>query len=100
MEIPAQLNFNSIEERVFTEIKGKIYIGKEEIKPELLDILREQARYLSTSQLYEVLLATLKNEASNLALIQSKDWESVQAAKMLWHCAYVIENMVEGLKAK
>lgn len=92
--------FSSFEDRVFTEIKGKIYIGKEEIKPELLEVLREQARYLETSQLYEILVKTLKNESYNLALIQSKDWDNVQFAKALFHCAFVFENMVSTLKKK
>lgn len=92
-----QLNYNSIEEKVFTEVNGKIYIGREEIKPELLDILREQARYLKTSQLYEVFSNTIKNEAANLALIQSKNFEEVLSAKMLWHWNFVFENMIASL---
>lgn len=92
------VKFSSIAERVFREEKGNIYIGGELIKPEFLDLLREQARYLETSQLYEVFLATLKDEAANLALIQSKDWDSVQFAKALYHCTFIIENMIFKLK--
>lgn len=92
--------FKDTENRVFTESKGRVYIGTEEIKPELLAVLREQAKYLESSQLYEILLATLKNESYNLALIQSKDWESVQFAKALYHCAFVFENLVSKLKKK
>lgn len=94
------LTLLNLQKRVFEEKGGKILIGGEEIKPELLIILKEQAKYIETSQLYEIFLATLKNEASNLALIQSKDWENVLSAKMLWHCAFVIENMVATLSKK
>lgn len=100
MQEDQSLDWNNISDKVFTEIKGDIYIGREKIKPELLSILKEQARYLETSQLYEVLLSTLKNEACNLALIQSQNWENVLSAKMLHHVAFVLENLVHKLKNK
>src|ERR1035437_2729131 len=86
--------FLSLESKVFTEHKGKIYIGKEEIKPELLAILKEQAKYLESSQIYEILNATIINEANNMALIQSTEWEHILSAKMLHHWNYVLRNMV------
>ena len=100
--IPLELSvkFSDLSKRVFEENRGSIKIGGELIKPELLDLLREQAIYLSTSQLYEILLCTLKDEAANLALIQSKDWDSVQFAKALHHTAFVLENMILKLKNK
>lgn len=91
------INFKDIESKVFTEVKGKIYIGQEEIKPELLEVLKEQARYLSTSQLYDILNATIVNETSNLALIQSKDFDQVRFAKALHHWNFVLRNMVSRL---
>lgn len=94
----SQQTYNSIATKVYESKNGKITVGGEEIKPEFLKVLREQAIYLSTSQLYELYIATLKNEASNLALIQSKNFEDVQFAKALWHTVFVIENMVNGLK--
>lgn len=91
-------NFNEIAAKVYDSKNGVVTVGGEEIKPEVLRVLREQAIYLSTSQLYELYMNTLRNESSKLALIQSKDFEDVQFAKALWHCVYVIENMVNGLK--
>lgn len=94
----AQLpNFNSIEKRVFLKHKGDIYLGQELIKPETLDILREQARYLKTSQLYEVLKATITNESYSSALIQSTDFEQVIFAKALYHWVFVLDNIIENL---
>ncbi len=93
-------NFNNLAKRIFQEEKGKIFIGGEEVKPEVLEVLREQARYLSTSQLYEILGATIKNESADLALKQSQNFEQVQFAKALYHIWYVLDNMVHTLKKK
>lgn len=89
--------FTDSESRVFTELKGKFYIGTEEIQPAVLSILKDQAANFKTSQLYEVIIATLQNEASNLALVQSTKWEDVNYAKALWHVQYVITNMIHKL---
>ncbi len=94
------LQYNNIITKIFTEDKGKIYIGGEEIKPELLDILREQARYLKTSQLYEVFSSTMKGEAAELALIQSQNWENVQFAKALFHLSKAFDKMLSVLMRK
>lgn len=95
------VNFKDIESKVFTELKGKIFIGGEEIKPELLEILKEQARYLKTSQLWEIFTSTIDNEAANLALIQSgasgKVEEDVRFAKALHHWNFVFKNIVYKL---
>ena len=93
-------SFTDSESRVFTEFKGKYYIGKEEIQPEVLSILKDQARSFKSTQLYEVLKATLQNEASNLALIQSTKWEDINYAKALWHVQYVLDNLLNKLDKK
>lgn len=98
LEISEQ--FNLLAKRIFTEDKGKICIGGEEIKPEVLDLLREQARYLETSQLYEIFRATIINESAELALKQSQNFEQVQFAKALYHLLYVFDNMILKLKNK
>ena len=61
------------------------------------DLLREQAKYLQTSQLWETLNATITNEASNLALIQSTNFDQVLSAKMLHHWNHVLKNMIYKL---
>lgn len=97
-DLPEQLiDFSTIEKRVFTENKGIIYIGAEEIKPELKEILQEQARYIKSSQLWEIFQSTIQNEAANLALIQSKDYDEVKTAKMLHHWKHVFENILHIL---
>ena len=91
------INFKDIESRVFLEYKGGIYIGGKQITPEIKDLLHEQAKYLKTSHLWELLDATITNEAANMALIQSGNWEHVQTAKMLHHWNFVLKNMIEVL---
>ncbi len=61
------------------------------------DILRDQAKYLKTTNLLEVLDATITNEAANLALIQSSNMKHVQYAKALHHWNHVLKNMMHAL---
>lgn len=96
----AQLpSLDNIQPTIFTEVKGKIYLGREEIRPEIRELLRDQSKWLLDSQLYEILRSTIINEASQMALIQSTDWDHVLSAKMLWHWNFVLENMIKKLSA-
>ena len=92
------VDFSRAEERVFTERDGKIYIGGELVKSEVLEVLRDQAKYFIGSQILELLDATLKNEAANLAVIQSGNSGSIErdvvSAKMLHHWNFVLQNMI------
>jgi hypothetical protein len=90
-------DYRAIKRRIFSVKNGKIYIGGEEITPELRDVLRDQARSLQTSQLWEILNASITNEAINLALIQSTNYDHVQFAKALHHFAHFIHNSVHTL---
>lgn len=92
--------FNTLAKRIFTEVKGKVYIGGEEIKPDVLEVLQDQARNLQTSQLYEILKATIINESADLALKQSQKWEDVNFAKALYHIMYVLDNILLNLRKK
>jgi len=90
---------SDIEKNIFTESKGKLYIGGEELKPEMADILKTQAHNLSLSELYEVLKATIESEAINIALIQSQNFEQVQFAKALHHMIFMFDNIINKLKS-
>lgn len=61
------------------------------------DTLRDQAKYLKTTNLLEIIDATITNEASNLALIQSANFDHVQYAKALHHWNHVLKNMIHAL---
>lgn len=95
-----QLQFNKLQERVFSDNKGRLLLGGEEIKPELRDVLRQQAHNLKTSDLYDILRSTILNESANIALIQSKDYEQVQFAKALYHWQFVLDNILNKLSDK
>ena len=83
--------------RIYKEENGKKYIGGEEIKPDILSLLKDQAQYIETSQFYEILNATIINEAFNLGVLQSKDFDSVQFAKALVYANNIIKKMIKGL---
>lgn len=90
------LNLNT--KKVFSEVKGEIYIGGEKIKPDIRSLLKEQAGYLDTSQLWEVLCATIEQESAEMALKTSTEWNHVLSAKMLHHWNFVFKNMINKLK--
>lgn len=88
------VNFKEIQKKVFEQKNGTFFIGGEEVTNELRNVLREQARYIQSSNLWEIIDATVINESAELALKQSKDMENVNTAKMLYHWAHVFRNML------
>lgn len=90
-------DFTSSELKVFSVYGGKIYIGREEITPEKLSILKEEAKYIEKTELWEILNASVTNEAYTIALIQSLDFESVKSAKMLHHWGHFMRNVIHIL---
>lgn len=102
-KLPAQanledsINFSEIESRIFLKKGGVVFIGGQEITKGVRDLLKEQAKYLQTSQLWEIMNATIIDESAKLALVQSADWNHVLSAKMLYHWNHVFKNMIAGL---
>lgn len=93
-------SFTDIESHVFTEHGGKVFIGKEEITEQLRSVLRDEAEYIQHSRLWEILNASIVNEAYDIALIQSKDFDAVLSAKMLHHWAHFLRNVIHSLAKK
>lgn len=89
--------FLDTESRVFSVQNGKIYVGKEQVNEVLLSLLRDEAMNLKTTRLWEILNASILNEAYHLALIQSNDFEQVQFAKALKHWSFFMENVLHTL---
>lgn len=90
-----QLQFLSIEDSVFHKSKnGDIYIGKEKITNEMRDILQRDAEVFLNSRLFQVMNASIINEAYDIALKQSKNFDEVLNAKMLHHWNFFLVNMV------
>ena len=97
VESEKSVDFLLIQENVFKEKDGKIYLGGKLIPEDTLKVLREQARYLETSQLWEVMNSTIINESSDLALRQSENFEQVRFAKALHHWGHVFRNIIHQL---
>lgn len=90
-------NFLDIESRVFTQVGNDIYIGKDKIDQTLRSVLRDEAKNIQSSRLWEILNASAINEAYNLALIQSKNFDEVTSAKMLKHWSFFMVNVIHTL---
>jgi hypothetical protein len=91
------IDFNRVAKKVFNQDGHDIFIGGEKVSPELRGILRDQARYLATSQLWEIMQATIIQEAADLALMQSLNWEHTLVAKQLHHWGHVFRNLIHTL---
>ncbi len=80
---------------------SQIYIGGELVTEQMRGILRDQAKTFQTTNLFEVINATIVTEASNLALLQSGKSgdikEDVRFAKALYHWNHVMKNMINAL---
>lgn len=94
------LNFKNLEKRIYEEYMGKLYIGHEEITPQVREVLREQAQYILTSNFWEIVEATMINEASQLALMQSQEWDHVLSAKQLYYFVKIFRKMLYTLAKK
>lgn len=75
------IDFVALSERVFDD--KKLTIGGKAVSAEMKDVFREQAKYILTSHLWEIIHATAVNEAGTLALKNSTNFEHVQFAKSL-----------------
>lgn len=87
-------SFLSLQDRVFQQAGTKVYLGGELISNEMRSALRDEAEFILRGRLWEILSASVFNEAYNMSLIQSKDWESVLDAKMLHHWGHFMRNVV------
>jgi hypothetical protein len=91
------INFEELSKKVFSLKGGSILIGGQPIKPEYKEALKDQANYFLTSNLYDLLKTTLTNESADIALVQSTNYEQVQFAKALYHCQFVLDNLIKCL---
>lgn len=89
--------FLDAQSRVFTLNKGQMYIGRDLITPQLRSLLRDEAKNLQTTRLWEILNASVINEAYMLALNQSTDFDSVRFAKALAHWSTFMMNTIHLL---
>lgn len=90
---------SGIEENLFSEEKGKILIGGEEVPDQLLQSLRDEAEYLLRSRLWEILVVSARNESVKM-LLQSTNMEHVQFGKALSHWTNFISKVIIRLGKK
>ncbi len=94
-------DFLSLESRVFLQKGNDIYIGKVLATEQMRSLLKDQAENFKTSNLFEIINATIIQEASDLALLQSGKSGSIEDdvrfAKALHHVNHVITNMINAL---
>lgn len=93
-------SFTEVEQHVFAERGGNVFIGGIEVTPQLRSTLRDEAEYIQSSRLWEVLNASILNEAYDIALIKSKDFDQVLSAKLLHHWAHFMRNVIHTLAKK
>lgn len=74
-----------------------MYLGKEELLPDLRSLLKDQAKGVETSQLWEIMNASITQEAANLALIQSTNFNHIEFAKALHHWATFMRRVIHTL---
>lgn len=82
---------------LFEEISGGIYIGGEKVTPQLFGILKDEARYIENSRFWEMFNATIANEAAEMALNKSQDWDHVLSAKQLYYWRKVFLTILKKL---
>lgn len=90
-------DFLDLESKVFLQKGESIYVGRELVNETMRSLLRDEAKNFKTTHLYEILNATITNEAANLALIQSSNYDHIQYAKALHHWNHVLKNMIHAL---
>lgn len=93
-------NFLEVEANVFTKVGDDIYIGKTKIEEAFRSTLRDEAKAMQVGRLWEILNASVINEAYNLSLIQSKDWDHIQFAKAMKHWSSFMMNVIHQLAKK
>lgn len=92
-----EVDFNLLAQHVFELSGDKIFIGGREITKELRDALRDEARTLQRTRLWEIMNASVTDQAAKIALIESQDFEHVRFAKALHRWAYFMANVVHTL---
>lgn len=91
-----QEEISKFENLVFVEKNGQIYIGGELVTQQMRSLLRDQAKQLQSSNLYEIINATAINESFNL-FTQAGNMEHVQYAKALIYWNKVMTKMINAL---
>lgn len=94
-ELHPSIDFVALSKRVFDS--KELTIGGEEISKEMRDMFREEAKYIVSSHIWEVINATAINEAGTLALKNSLNFDHVQFAKGLDYWNTLVVKILTAL---
>lgn len=91
------IDYDALLRNVFTVRNGEILVGGEKLADDVRSLMRDEARFILNSELWRVLHASIINEAVDMALFQSADWDHVLSAKQLHHYAHFMRNVIHML---
>lgn len=96
-ELSQSPSFTDIESRIYKQVGNDVYIGKDKINEAMRSALRDDAKMIEASRLWEILNASALNEAYDIALIRSLDFDQVRFAKALKHWIHFMRNVIYNL---
>ena len=79
---------------VYKYENGKVSIGGQEIQPQIISHLKDEANSLLQSEIWSILEASILNESMRLALTESASWDHVLSAKMLKHWHFFLKKLL------
>ena len=82
---------------IYRNNKGILSIGGEIITEQMRSALKNDADYILRSRLWEILLATIENEAFIMGVHKSTSWDHVLSAKQLLYWRQIFKEMIEIL---
>ena len=85
-------NFEAMQRAILTIDGDTLFIGGEKMSADMRSALRDEARYIQGSRLWELFNNAIINEAATTALLQSTDFDQVRFAKALYHWAHFFRN--------
>lgn len=93
------IDFAALTARVFSEENGKIFLGGEELRPDVRLMLRDQADASLRSDLFDIFQSTMYNEAARLALQSTSD-RHTEFAKALHYWNTTMRKIYVALAKK
>ena len=84
-------------DKFFWDTKDGIYIGNKLIDRTTRSVLKDEAIYIAKSNLWEILNATINQEAFRMGTIESTLWDHTLSAKQLLYWKSIISKLVDTL---
>lgn len=88
------------EKDVLTKEGGLLYLGGEEITPEILKQLKAEATAIKNFKLYKVICETLRQKAIEKAVLKSTDFDQTLSGKLMIHSLGIINSVVDEIDKK